>query len=72
MRFYQFLVTAMLDSQKSGGGRSADEILRDVADVLDFRDCKAFLKVSVNFLKVSVNFLKVRVNFLKVSVLKFL
>lgn len=55
MRFYQFLVTAMLDSQKSGGGRSADEILRDVADVLDFRDCKAFLKVSVNFLKADMN-----------------
>nr|XP_034325117.1 serine/threonine-protein kinase ATR isoform X2 [Crassostrea gigas] len=42
----KFLVTAMLDSQKNGGGRSADEILRDVADVLDFRDCKAFLKAA--------------------------
>jgi hypothetical protein len=36
----------MLDCQKNNTGRSADEVLRDVADVLDFKDCKSFLKVS--------------------------
>nr|XP_022332154.1 serine/threonine-protein kinase ATR-like isoform X2 [Crassostrea virginica] len=42
----KFLVTSMLNSQKNNVGRSADEILRDVSDVLDFRDCKAFLKAA--------------------------
>ena len=45
--WFQFLVTSMLNSQKNNVGRSADEILRDVSDVLDFRDCKAFLKVGI-------------------------